>query len=459
MADRTAQRREIGFVVMGFPRISETFISNEILQLEALGARLRVFAIKRGDEDRRHESVERIRAPIEYLPRASSLSGTGLLRWLSDNLPRFRHAHGRVLRARPLAYLATLASALTMCLRYRKSAFAPLRKVFIKEFLQAGVIADQVLRVGTIAHLHGHFCHGATTITWFASRMSGVPFSFTAHAKDIYQVDQNPGDLLARKLDAARFVSTCTDANRRHLSERFPKAKPVHTIYHGLDTGYFAPAVMADAPQTDAANPAEPLVLAVGRFVEKKGLRYLIAALTELAASGRSFRAVLVGEDGGEAALLRQMIEQGGLSGRVTLQGPMDHRALRALYAEAAIFALPCLVAADGDRDGIPNVIAEAMAMGIAIVTTDVSGIPEIVRDGHNGVLVPERDSAALALALDSLLADPARRREIGAAARATICDCFDSSVTTRTLLQLFEREMAKSAEFRCTPVPVTAGA
>ena len=362
-----------------------------------------------------------------------------------------------MLRARPAAYLATLGSALAMCLRYRKSRLDPPRKVFIKEFLQAGFIADQVLRARTIAHLHGHFCHGATTITWFASRMSGVPFSFTAHAKDIYQADQNPGDLLARKLDAARFVSTCTDANRRHLAARFPSAKPVHTIYHGLDTGYFAPAA-AEVGATSREDDA-PLVLAVGRFVEKKGLRYLITALTRLHASGRRFRAVLVGEDGGEAALLRRMIEDGGLAGNVALQGPMDHRALRALYSQAAVFALPCLVAADGDRDGIPNVIAEAMAMGIPIVTTDVSGIPELVRDGHNGVLVPERDAAALAQALETLLDDPARRQAIGAAARATICDCFDSSVTTRALLQLFEREMSRSPEYRCTSVPVAADA
>ena len=435
MAERNATPREIGYVVMGFPRISETFISNEILQLEALGAKLRVFAVKPGDEDRQHESVARIRAPIEYLPRATSLSGTPFTRWLGENLPRFRTAHGRVFRARPFAWLRTLGMALAMCMRYRKSRFGAPRKVFIKEFLQAGVIADRVLTDGAVAHLHGHFCHGATTITWFASRMSGVAFSFTAHAKDIYQVDQNPGDLLARKLDAARFVATCTDANRQHLAERFPDAKPVHTIYHGLDTGYFAPAPLRDE--------AEPLILAVGRFVEKKGLRYLVEALALLHAAGRRFRAVLVGEDGGEAPLLRRMIDAGGLADRVTLREPMDHRALRELYSQAAVFALPCLVAADGDRDGIPNVIAEAMAMGVAIVTTRVSGIPEIVRDGENGVLVPERDPQALAAALQGLLDEPVQRRMLGVAARGTICDCFDSSVTTRSLLQLFEREMA----------------
>ena len=150
MADRNAPRREIGYVVMGFPRISETFISNEILQLEALGARLRVFAIKPGDEESKHESVARIRAPVEYLPRATSLSGTKFTRWLRENLPRFRDAHGRVLRARSLAYLSTLGMALAMCVRYRKSRFGAPRKVFIKEFLQAGVIADRVLADGTV---------------------------------------------------------------------------------------------------------------------------------------------------------------------------------------------------------------------------------------------------------------------------------------------------------------------
>ena len=352
MAEARAIAGEIGYVVMGFPRISETFISNEILQLEALGARLHVFAVKPGDMEQVHASVRQIRAPVEYLPRATSLSGTPFRAWLRENLPRFRAAHGRVLRQHPLRWLATLAQALGMSLRYRKDWATP-RKVFIKEFLQAGVIADRVLAGGRIAHLHGHFCHGATNITWFAARMAGVPFSFTAHAKDIYQQDQNPGDLLGRKLDAARFVAICTDANRRHLAERFPERRRVHTIYHGLDTAYFAPSGRCcdahDAPAARDGAEAAPLVLAIGRFVEKKGMRYLVEALGTLRARGVRFRAVLVGEDGGEAATLRESIAGLGLGACVQLQGPMDHARLRALYQSASLFALPCLVAADGD--------------------------------------------------------------------------------------------------------------
>lgn len=445
MADAASRPAVIGYVVMGFPRLSETFISNEILQLESLGARLHVFAIKPGGEDRVHESVGLIRAPIDYLPRATSLSGTPLRRWLAENLPRFGDAHLRVARSHPMRWLATLGSALAMSIRYRRSWFAAPRKVFLKEFLQAGVIADRVLGDPRIAHLHGHFCHGATTVTWFASRLAGVPFSFTAHAKDIYQRDQNPGDLLGRKLDAARFVATCTDANRQHLAERFPGRRAVHTIYHGLDTGYFTRDCCALAP-AGAPNPATPpLVLAVGRFVEKKGLRFLVDALAHVRAAGHEFRALLIGEDGGEARLLREQVARLELADVVAFGAPVDHRQLRALYAEASVFVLPCLVAADGDRDGIPNVIAEAMSMGLPVVTTAVSGIPELVVDGQNGVVVPERDAPALANAIGELLGDSRRRAKVGAAARATICERFDSSRTTRQLLELFQREIEAS--------------
>jgi glycosyltransferase involved in cell wall biosynthesis len=466
---------EIGYVIMGFPRISETFISNEIHLLETLGARLRVFAIKQGGEDQVHDSVGRIRAPITYLPPMSSLSGTTLLAWLRQNWPRYRAHHSAVFLRRPVAYLRTLASAMAMSWRYRKSPLS-LRKVFIKEFLQAGHIAAQVMQAGSVRHLHGHFCHGATTVTWFVSRMTGLGFSFTAHAKDIYQEDQNPGDLLKRKIDAACFATTCTGANEQHLAHRFPNSKLVHTVYHGLDTRYFAPTaqstkaqpltltgseresertplILADnKPESEqtplilADNEPEseqsPLILGVGRFVEKKGFRYLIDACALLRQRGVDFRCVILGEKGDQLEPIRAQITAQGLARQIDLRGPVTHNELRDMYTQASVFVLPCLVAADGDRDGIPNVLAEAMSMALPVVTTAVSGIPELVDADKDGLVVPERDADALAAALERVLTDRDLRERLGAAARAKVCRIFDSRETTRALKALFDRAM-----------------
>lgn len=428
---------EVGYVLMGYPRLSETFITQEIQLLESLGARLRLFAVKTGDLDHVHDNVARIRAPLDYLPPVTSLSGTRLMPWLARNLPAYGRAHVRVFLRRPAAYIRTVASAVAMMWRYRPSWRAAPRKVFVKEFLQAGHVADQVLESGTVRHLHGHFCHGATTITWFASRLTGLPFSFTAHAKDIYQADQNPGDLLPRKLAAARFVATCTEANRRHLAAISPRPQIVHTIYHGLDTAYFHPPV----PRTGRPRP---LLLAVGRLVEKKGFRHLVEACAILRAAGCAFDCHILGEDGDQRLELERLIAAHGLGDAVTLQGPVTRDALRVRYAEADVFVLPCLVAADGDRDGIPNVLAEAMATGLPVVTTGVSGIPELVRAGRDGLVVPERDSAALAAAIHDLLRDPARRASLGRAARDRVVDVFDARTTTVALRSLFIREAGR---------------
>jgi glycosyltransferase involved in cell wall biosynthesis len=429
----------VAYVVMGFPRLSESFISNEMLLLESFGMRLRVFAIKAGDAGVAHGSLGALRAPVSYLPRLTSLSGTSLPAWLRANLGACWPAHRRLIARRPLAWLGTCASALAMSWRYRKGPFAPLRKVFIKEFLQAGVIAEQVLAAGDVSQLHGHFCHGATTITWFASRLTGLPFSFTAHAKDIYQADQNPGDLLARKLRAARFVATCTDANRQHLEGcRDGESCHVHTVYHGLDTGFFAPRRVA-AEDAAAADAALPRILAVGRFVEKKGLRHLVDACAMARDAGHRFRCTLLGEEGPELPAIRAAILRHGLEAQVELRGPVTHAELREIYASSTLFVLPCLIAGDGDRDGIPNVLAEAMAMGLPVITTAVSGIPEIVDDGHNGLIVPPADVAALARRISELLGDAALRQRLGAAARQTICERFDSRRTTLALQALFE--------------------
>jgi glycosyltransferase involved in cell wall biosynthesis len=426
---------EIAYIMKGFPRLSETFIANEIHLLETMGMRLRLYSVKRPDKGKTHEVVTRISAPIRYLPEATSLTETPFSTWLRENVPNFAAAHARVFHARPWAYLRALRACAAMCLRYRGGALAAPRKVFIKEFLQAGAIADDILCVGSIRHLHGHFCHGATTITWFVSQLTGLPFSFTAHAKDIYQDDLNPGDLLMRKLEAASFATTCTGANHRHLAERFPGCKLVHTVYHGLDTDYFA-------PPPEARTAGEPLILTVGRFVEKKGFAYLVEACARLKSAGIPFRCLMVGEDGDQSKRIARMIEALRLSDVLSIAGPKTQEELRAVYREASVFALPCIVTEDGDRDGIPNVLAEAMASGVPIVSTPISGIPELVQHEVEGLLVPARDSEALAGAIARLLADHSLRARLAGAARRRICASFDSKKTTLQLKQLFVSAM-----------------
>ncbi len=428
----------VAYVMNAFPRLSETFIAHEIHQLERLGLPLRLFAVKQEPEPVVHAVVAAIRAPLQHLPAVSSLSGCSLPRWLWHNLPAYWRDHAALLRCRPVAWLRTAARVLQLAWQHRSPGawgVPRLRKVFIKEFLQAGHIAAQVRQSPDVGHLHGHFCHGVATITWLASRLSDLPFSFTAHAKDIYQAELNPGRLLERKMGAARFVATCTCANAGVLQARHPRPCEVHTIYHGLDTDWFTPA---PAP----ADDRPPLILAVGRLVEKKGFNQLIEACARLQRAGVPFRCLIVGEHGPAHAEIVRLIQACGLGAQVELRGAVPQDRLRAIYREAHVFALPCQVMEDGDRDGFPNVLAEAMAMGVPVVSTRISGIPEMIDDGVHGLLVAPRDAPALAAALQRLLADGGLHRSLAAAARARICERFDSRRTTVALRDLFEAEL-----------------
>lgn len=419
----------VAYVMNGFPRLSETFIAHEIHQLERAGLRLRLFVVKRENEAHVHPVVGAIRAPLTYLSKASSLSGATLVGWLRDNLPAFARAHLAVAARHPLRYARTLATAARLTWRHWP------RKVFVKEFVQAGEIAAAVITERDVQHLHGHFCHGVATITWFASRLTGIPFSFTAHAKDIYQAELNPGDLLERKLDAARFVATCTCANADVLRARHARPDDVRTIYHGLDTDYFCPA--PHAPASD-----RPLILAVGRLVEKKGFDQLIEACALLKQQGVRFACTIVGEEGSAGEALRIQIRRLGLTDAVKLHGAVTQDQLRDIYRGAHAFALPCQIMEDGDRDGFPNVLAEAMAMGVPVVSTTISGIPEMIDDGVHGLLVEPRDPWALAGALQRVLTDARLHAELARAARARICERFDSRRTTLELRDLFALQL-----------------
>lgn len=418
----TVPEPEIGYVLKGFARTSETFITNEIYSLEKLGLKLSIFSLIKLEGQKRHAVVDAIKAPVTYLPALSSLTEESFWQWLKNNVGKFSATHFTLFKSRPLAYLRTLFFAIKLALKFHE-------KQFIKEFLQAGFIAQKALASKRIRHLHAHFAHTSTTVTMFASHLSGLPFSFTAHAKDIYLSELNPGDLLNIKLRRAKFIATCTKANEQHLRAVEPNSAPIYTIYHGLDTKQFAPLEKAPTPK--------PIVLSVGRFVEKKGYKYLVEACRILKDRGLDFECHIVG--GGDSQSTQSFIQQLQLTDTVIIHSAVTQEQLRHIYQRATVFALACQIIESGDRDGIPNVMAEAMAMELPIVSTDISGIPELVDHRADGLLVPQKNAAALAEALAELLNDVTLRERLGKAARTKILRIFDAEVTVQELYRLLQ--------------------
>jgi glycosyltransferase involved in cell wall biosynthesis len=429
----------IAYIVKGYPRLSELFIASEIHRLEQIGVRLRLFVIKRGDDALRHPTVDRIEAEPEYLPETASVSATALWRWLIQHLPRFAAPLARTARRRPFGVARAAWAAGAQALRARSTFWSAPRKVYVKEFLQAVAIADRLRNDGQVRHLHAHFCHGATTVAWLAAMMSGRTFSFTAHAKDLYTPSLNPAGLLRRKLAAAKFAVTCTEANRTFLLEQ-AGATPVFRVYHGLNAE-FGELITGQRAHADQPAPTHRLrIVSVGRHVHKKGFDLLVTACAQLARRGVAVDATIIGEHGDETDAIAAAIRDLRLEQHVKLLGPMSQSDLLAALRNASVFCLPCRVTGDGDRDGIPNVLVEAMATGLPVVTTNVSGIPELVQDGQTGLVVEPDQAIAIADALQRLHRDTALARRLGAAGRTVVAERFDGDRLIGELATLFRR-------------------
>ncbi|HKP87116.1 MAG TPA: glycosyltransferase family 4 protein [Blastocatellia bacterium] len=424
----------VAYILKGFPRLSETFIASEIYRLEQTGIRLRLFVIKPAERAERHEMVDRISAKPDYLPPTTSLSGTSLFRWLAENLGHFLASLARVGSRHPFKVARAAAAAFAQAVRARRTFWSWPRKIYLKEFLQAALIADKLSHAPDVRHLHAHFCHGAATVTWLVSMMTGLPFSFTAHAKDIYCESLNPAGLLKRKMDAARFVVTCTDANREYL--RKLSDRTVHCIYHGLSADFTR---LLKAQTGPAIRNGHLRMLSVGRLVRKKGFDIFVEACGILDRRGVSFETLIVGEDGEHSDEVKRRVRALGLERSVKLTGPMPQERLFEEYRRATMFCLPCRVLDNGDRDGIPNVLVEAMACGLPVVTTGISGIPEVVKDGMNGLLVPTENPEALADALIRINRNQSLARRLSAEARATVSERFDGERFALQLAALFE--------------------
>lgn len=408
MTEARSPGPSVAYLLKRFPRLSETFILHEILELERQGQKLRLYSIMNPAEEVVHADVARVRAPVSYLP-----GGRGAI------VPLLR-AHLALLRRNPRRYAGVVA----YILQYRRSRAA------VKHFARAGWLARDLERNG-VTHLHAHFAHGPASVAHFVNMLTGLPYSFTAHAKDIYT---SPPDLLAVKMRAARFVVTCTGYNAKHLADLIGEASSgrVHRIYHGLDLRKFHPN--GTAPH--GRNGATATILSVGRLIEKKGFPDLIEAVHLLTSRGYDVRLRIVG--GGDLKdTLRRQIAEAGLESRVELLGPRPQENLIALYREATVFALPSIVAENGDRDGIPNVLVEAMRLGLPVVSTAISGIPELVIDGETGLLVPPHDAESLAAALARLLDDAALRAQLIERAACHVTSEFDLIGNTARLRAL----------------------
>jgi glycosyltransferase involved in cell wall biosynthesis len=430
----------VAYVLMGFPRVSETFIASEIHRVERAGVPLRLFVIKpveSRERRHRHPVLDAIRAVPEYLPDPATLTAP-LHRWRLHDLRPFLPALGRCLRARPRGVAWAFFTAFGQACRDRRAPLCGPRKIYLKEFLQAVALADRVLAAPDVRHLHAHFAHGTATITWHAATIAGLPFSFTGHARDIYSTKLNRPGWLRRKLLAARFVVTCTEANVRHLRAIAPAAR-VHLVYHGLS---------ADLTRLIGADGVAPArnghlrVLGVGRLVAKKGFDVLVDACADLAGRGVPFEALIIGQDDSQGEALRRRVAAHGLTSVVRLPGPLGPEELLAEYRRASALCMPCRLL-EQDRDGIPNVLVEAMAAGAPVVATPVSGIPELVEDDVNGLLVPPEDPRALADALVRLHADPALGDRLAAAGRATVRERFDGERLAGALAALFREALA----------------
>jgi glycosyltransferase involved in cell wall biosynthesis len=276
--------------------------------------------------------------------------------------------------------------------------------------------------------LHAHFGSVATSVAWLASRLTGVPFLFTAHAKDIFHDSVSAVDL-HRKLADASAVITVSDFNVAYLQKHFGEAAAhVHRIYNGLALEQF--------PFT-SPRQRPPRIVAVGRLVEKKGFGILIEACAHLAQRRSDFVCEIIGA-GEEEGKLKAMIEALGLHDRVRMLGAQPQGEVIRRIQGAAVFAAPCIVGSDGNRDGLPTVLLEAMALGAPCVATDVTGIPEVLRHNQTGLMVPQNDPQTLALALEHLLSDPGLRVRLSHAARSLIEAEFPVHKNTASIRDLY---------------------
>jgi glycosyltransferase involved in cell wall biosynthesis len=389
-------RSRVAVVVKGYPRLSETFIAQEILGLERHGLALTIVSLRHPTDAALHPMHREIRAPVLYLPEY------------------LYQEPGRVLRAwRSVRRWPTYAAARRLWLRDLRRDRTSNRG---RRFGQALVLAHEL--PADVGVLYAHYLHTPASVARYAAVLRGLPWCASAHAKDIWTT---PAWEKAEKLRDCAWATACTATGAAQLQELAPGAEVMLT-YHGLDASRFAAPQRTRGP--DGSDPGRPVrLLGVARLVPKKGVEVLLQALAALPPEVH-WRYDHIG-DGPLGEALAAAAARLGLAERITWRGALPQEEVIAAYRAADLVVLASRIAADGDRDGLPNVLLEAGALELAVVASRTAGVSELVEDGLNGRLVPPDDPAALAAALVTLIRDPAARLRRGRAGRRRVLEQF----------------------------------
>lgn len=403
----------VAVVLKGYPRLSETFIAQELLGLQERGVPFRIVSLRRPTDRATHPVHDAITAPVDYLPE-------------------YLHEEpGRVWRAWRIA--RTLPGYAAAAAIWRRDLMRDASRNRVRRFGQACVLAAELgPEYGSI---YAHFLHTPASVARYAAIMRSIPWAVSAHAKDIWTT---PDWEKREKLADAAWAVTCTDVGREHLADLAPEPERVALLYHGLDVSDFPePPSRPPRDGSKTGGDGDPVVLvSVGRAVEKKGYDVLLDALSALPES-LDWRLVHIG-GGALKAELAEHADRLGLSARIAWRGSQPRDQVLAALAEGDLFVLPSRIARDGDRDGLPNVLMEAQAMGLPVLSTAVSAIPELIRDGETGRLVPPGDRDALTKALGELITQPSLRASLAEAGRARVLSAFGHDANLDRLSRSF---------------------
>ena len=414
----------VGVILKGYPRLSETFIAQEILALEQRGLDLRIVSLRHPTDKNIHPVHREIMAPVTYLPEYLHSEPFRVLRGfaVARKLPGYRRAYAI----------------------WRRDLGRDPTRNRIRRFGQACVLAAEL--PDEITHLYAHFLHTPASVTRYAAIMRGLPWSCSAHAKDIWT---SPDWEIAEKLADAAWTVTCTHAGFDRLAGLAADPARVGLVYHGLDLDRF-PAPAGARPARDGGDPCDPaVILSVGRAVEKKGYGDLLAALALLPPE-INWRFRHVGGGGGSGQLKAEAARL-GIAGRIDWLGAQPQERVLEELGAADLFVLSSKVGKDGDRDGLPNVLMEAASQSLPLLATRVSGIPELVESGRTGLLVEPGDIENLAQSLTRLIREPGLRRDLGAAAAHKVRESFSLSRNIAGIAERFglaeDRERAAACE------------